>query len=87
MREDLDVLAREFRDLLAEGKTLDDALAGLRKRGCTKIDSIRVLNTFGWCSRDAKAAVHLSAAWADVREGDDRLHDSLEEEARRLEGG
>lgn len=59
--------------------TVDGAVERLRAEGFYVFDSIKAVHArFGLGLGDAKAAVHLSPTWADMREAHDALHDSLE---------
>jgi ribosomal protein L7/L12 len=65
--------------LWREGRPIEDVLSALRRQGCSKAESIRALKeATGWPLTEAKRSVHESAAWADVKERDDRLLDELE---------
>jgi hypothetical protein len=44
-------------------------------------DVEELLGQRGMSLADAKAAVHLSAAWSDLRERTDRFHEDLEQVA------
>jgi len=56
----------------------DEAIAFLRAAGMSKIQSMAALvEGLGLSLQQAKVAVHESPTWADVREHDDRFHDSL----------
>jgi hypothetical protein len=64
--------------MFAESAALDDVLAFLREQGCSKVESIRTLVQVGKLNlRDSKRVVHASKVWADTREDDERLHDTL----------
>jgi hypothetical protein len=57
----------------------------LRGHGCSLIDSIQALMIYHQLSLgDAKARVHLSTTWADMRETHDHFHDLLEQVAQEL---
>ncbi len=58
-------------------------LAFLRRKGCSKVDSMRVIMiVLDVDLARAKRIVHESKAWADVRDRDDRLHGALEKAAK-----
>lgn len=77
------LLARARIDLAA-GATLDTALAALREGGFSRVDSVRAVRALtGASMADAKEIVHVSPAWADVRERDDEFHRSLERDLPR----
>lgn len=77
-------LLTEARTALAAGTGLDEVLARLRRAGFSPVDSIRAVRALtGGSLAEAKEVVHLSPAWADVRDRADELHRSLEEEAGR----
>jgi len=53
-------------------------MAFLHAEGCSKIDSIVVLReVLNLNLGEAKALVHLSRTWGDVRERDDAFHEAL----------
>ncbi|MGK3201229.1 hypothetical protein [Amycolatopsis sp. MEPSY49] len=68
------------RTRLAAGVPLDAVLAELREGGCTQVDGIRAVCALTGASlAEAKEIVHVSPAWADVRQRADDLHRSLEQ--------
>jgi hypothetical protein len=68
-----------FRALLADGRTLDEALDALRRAGLSKVESMAVLARSGHCDLiAAKQLVHFSPVWDDRRERDEQFHDLLE---------
>jgi hypothetical protein len=72
--------SKDLRRLLAEGKTLDEALAALRARGLSIMQCINAVRIFRKCDlTEAKQIVHFSPAWKDVREGNERFHQELED--------
>jgi ribosomal protein L7/L12 len=74
-RPELAVLCRALR---ARGFSDEDLMVFLRAEGCSKIDSIAVLReVLDLKLGEAKAFVHLSEAWGDVRERDDAFHETL----------
>lgn len=71
-------LGDEAGHLLATGRGREDILSFLRRSGCSKIDCIKVLmRVESLTLQNAKAAVHLSEAWADRRAADDGFHGAL----------
>jgi hypothetical protein len=61
------------------GEALDDMLVWLRAQGASRVDSIAVLNgAADMRLTKAKHMMHFSAAWADMREQQDRFRDELE---------
>ncbi|WP_027482468.1 hypothetical protein [Deinococcus pimensis] len=82
-----DTLTRA-RDVLGQGRSVEDVLRLLRSAGYGKIDAMRALKTLGVMTlREAKRAVHLSDAWADQRARDDTLHDEAERALGREDEG
>jgi hypothetical protein len=80
MRPVLDY-SKDLRRKLADGKTLDEALAELRASGVSILDCIASVRSFRRCSlEEAKRLVESSAAWADVRK-------ATEDSFRDLSGG
>lgn len=64
--------------MLSTKGNLEASLSFLRGQGYSKFDSIRVLvREGGYSLADAKAAVHLSSTWGDLRVRDDEVHDAL----------
>ena len=71
-------LAAECKTLLARGLSDEDLMAFLRAEGCSKLNSIVVLReVLNLNLGEAKALVHLSRTWGDVRERDDAFHEAL----------
>jgi len=78
--------SKDLRRLLADGKTLDEALAALRAKGLSIIECIMAVREFRHCDlAEAKQVVHFSSAWADMREQHDQFHRELEEVADEIE--
>jgi hypothetical protein len=76
--------SKDLRRLLAEGKTLDEALAALRARGLSIMQCINAVRIFRQCDLvEAKKIVHLSSAWADVKESHEKIHEELENELNK----
>jgi hypothetical protein len=67
MRPALDY-SKDLRRKLADGRTLDEALAELRKAGASIFDCIVSVRTFRRCEiAEAKQIVETSSAWSDHR--------------------
>ena len=74
-----------WRELLESGAPLDTILALMRDAGASRIESMFAL--VKWRDMklaDAKATVHLSAAWADLRESADQFHEELAKELEAM---
>jgi ribosomal protein L7/L12 len=70
----------EIAALLHDGANLDGVIRRMRALGLNKIDSIKMLRDHaGVPLGRAKDIVHLSPAWADRYESDERLHDMAEQ--------
>jgi hypothetical protein len=66
------------RTWLAQGRAHEEVLDLLRERGLSKADSYWVLQAAtGMSPEEAKLLVHHSATWADHREADEQLEESL----------
>ncbi|MEV5719399.1 hypothetical protein AB0L41_36410 [Amycolatopsis mediterranei] len=73
-------LLAEARTALAAGTGIDEVLGRLRRGGFSPVDSMRAVRALtGASMAEAKEVVHVSPAWADVRERADDFHRSLEE--------
>ena len=73
-------LANKCQSLHAEGKSQNEIVSFLRAQGCSKVESMAILaKALGIGLGKAKEVVHLSGAWADTRERDERFQSSLEE--------
>ncbi len=67
MRPALDY-SKDLRRLLADGRTLDEALSELRRVGASIFDCIVAVRTFRRCEiAEAKQIVETSIAWSDHR--------------------
>jgi len=67
-----------LREALRRDIPLDAALAALRRRGATPIDSIKAVREVNAVSLgEAKRLVAESPTWDDVREAHDRLVEEL----------
>ena len=73
MRPALDY-SKDLRRLLAEGRTLDEALMELRRVGASIFDCIVSVRTFRRCEiAEAKQIVETSSAWSDHRSVTDEV--------------
>ena len=73
MRPALDY-SKDLRRKLADGKTLDEALAELRAAGASISDCIVSVRTFRRCEiAEAKQIVETSSAWSDHRNVTDEV--------------
>ena len=69
--------------MLAEGKTMDQALSELRSAGASIFDCIASVRSFRRCQIDeAKRVVESSIAWADVKEGTEASWRELDKDGR-----
>jgi hypothetical protein len=69
--------------MLAEGKTMDQALSALRSAGATILDCIASVRSFRRCQIDeAKRVVESSLAWADVQRRTEASWLELDKEGR-----
>jgi len=60
------------------GEGREAVLRGLRGAGASVIDSLKVVRqVYGISLEEAKPLVHLSDAWADLRQAHDELHRSI----------
>ncbi len=73
------------RQRIGSGDDLEDVLAALRAAGLGEISCIKVIRElFGVSLGHAKALVHFSAAFADRREANEALQDSLVDSLREI---
>jgi hypothetical protein len=71
-------LVERCRELGRQGRSQEEIMAFLRAAGCWKLDSIKAMQAvYGLTLSQAKEAVHLSKTWEDMREADNRLHQTL----------
>jgi hypothetical protein len=71
-------LIAECRHRSEAGEDAETIIRYLRVSGCSKIDSIAILN--GACGiglAKAKEIVHFSATWADRKASDEKFHEDL----------
>jgi hypothetical protein len=73
----------DLRNKIANGMTLDDALAELRASGATILQCIIAVNLCRRCGlNEAKKLVNFSPAWADVREKQEQIQREADEADR-----
>ena len=73
-----DELIMECRRRSKAGEDVESIMGYLRASGCSKIDSIAVLNdACGIGLAEAKMFVHLSVTWADRRASDEKFHEDI----------
>ncbi|MEV6646134.1 hypothetical protein [Amycolatopsis sp. NPDC051371] len=78
----------EARTAVAAGVELDTVLIQLRRRGFSQVDSVRAVRALtGAPLAEAKETVHLSPAWGDVRDRNERFHQDLAEAAALEDDG
>ncbi len=78
-------LAESAKRLLNESNDIESVIAFLQKSGADKIDSILIVREItGREFNDCKALVHLSKAWENTRDRDERLHDLAEAAIRDI---
>jgi len=83
-----DELIAECKRRSEGGDDVDSVVGCLRTSGCSKIDSIAVLNTtYGIGLAEAKKIVHFSPDWADTRASDENFHESIEDAVTKLHPG
>jgi ribosomal protein L7/L12 len=83
-----DKLIAECKRRSAGGEDVGAIIGYLRTSGCSKIDSIAVLNaTYGIGLAEAKRIVHFSPTWADTRASDDKFHEGIEDALTKLHHG
>ena len=73
-------LLQRSRAMMAEGLDTEAVLSFLRKRGLSKIESIKAIRELqGVRLSEAKGIVHLSRAWNDVQTADEAFHDAWQQ--------
>jgi ribosomal protein L7/L12 len=83
-----DELIAECKRRSEGGDDVDSVVGYLRTSGCSKIDSIAVLNaTYGIGLAEAKKIVHFSLTWADTRASDESFHESIADAVTKLNSG
>jgi len=76
-------LSKDLRRMLADGKTMDQALSELRSIGATIFDCIASVRSVRGCEiHEAKELVESSPTWADMRERTEASWRALDEEGR-----
>ena len=77
------IVVTRIADHLRQGASLQNAISEMRSLGLNKIESMKLLRDHaGIALSKAKDLVHLSPAWSDRQESDERLHDIAEEALR-----
>jgi ribosomal protein L7/L12 len=72
-------------EMLGAGTPIATVIQTMRGLGLNKIASIKLLRDHaGMTISEAKDLVHLSPAWDDCRESDDRLHESAYQATKAL---
>jgi ribosomal protein L7/L12 len=67
------------REMLSNGHDIEAVVASLKQRGCSILESIKVVREItGSSLGDAKRVVHFSQAWAELRGAHENLHATLE---------
>jgi len=78
-------LIRPSRQMLQDGKSLDDVLEYLKAESKSKMVSILVISKIMDSSvGDAKLLVHKSKAWKDVKQRDEEIHEKLISEIEKM---
>lgn len=81
----MNTLLHRCREMFGTGAPVDDVLGLMRYEGQSRTASIAMLiELTGMTLREAKTAVHLSPAWADVREETDTFHAQMERAVDQL---
>jgi hypothetical protein len=71
-------LIAECRHRSEAGEDVETIIRYLRVSGCSKIDSIAILNGAGGIGlAKAKEIVHFSATWADRKASDEKFHEDI----------
>ena len=71
--------------MLRGGATIDELLAIMRRESESRVASMGLLMELtGMSLPDAKAAVHMSSVWEDLRQESENFHEQLEEAAEHL---
>ena len=74
-----DKIASKYRNIWLGDINIDEALTKMRKSGASPVECIIALSKFKNVSLgDAKAIVHDSKAWADVKDNFDNLHAQID---------
>lgn len=79
-------LVDRCREMVRRGASVDDLLNVMRHDGQSQIASISLLiELTGMTLRDAKAAVHKSPIWEDVRGETETFHEQLDQATQQQE--
>ena len=77
-------LVDRYRQMLSVGDSVENVLGQMRQDGTSRTGSIKLLMALtGQTLSDAKAVVHMSATWRDLRDDAERLHEHLEDVAQQ----
>lgn len=69
------------------GEDVEAVIGYLRTSGCSKIDSIAVLNgTYGIGLAKAKETIHFSPMWSDAKALDEKFHQEIIDTLTKKEG-
>jgi hypothetical protein len=78
-------LVATIKAFIEQKKGDEEAIAFLRAQGCSKVESIAVLNlAMGINLGRAKSLVHFSETWKDVRAKDEQFHEDLEKKLKDM---
>jgi hypothetical protein len=76
-------ILEDCRRRFSAGQTDEILIAHLRQLGLSKVETIKVFVDLNRASPlEAKRLIHLSPAWKDAYQRDEKLHDTLEQLAR-----
>jgi hypothetical protein len=82
---EIEPLIGSCRQMLQEGKTVEDILKYLRAETGDKVTSgMVVADLLNLSMGQAKLLVHRSEAWDDVRERDEKLHETFISEFEKI---
>ena len=85
---DFQQLTNKCKQMLQNGKNIDDVLEYLRAETHSKGDSgIILMDVLNISSREAKLLVHTSKAWRDVKERDEEIHEKFISEIEKIRKG
>jgi hypothetical protein len=83
--ERVQAMIDEFSDGAAQGASVDETLAKLKKRGANAVEAIRVIQSvYSMDAKTAKVTLDSSPSWADIVCRSEPARDQLEEAARIL---
>ena len=78
-------LIDKCKQMLSDGKTIDDVLKYLRVETNSKVTSIMVVvGLLNISAGEAKLLVHRSEAWNEVRERDEKIHETIYAELDKI---